>query len=173
MQLCIERWPHRVVGPPLRCLRGVAAYQRNAARSLEGINHIHAGCVTAQALTYGPFRPLAVRVCLPHQFAVHSPETLDCIRYVIGNFEIIAESTINRESRGCKLQTNGVSSPRRCSKRRYSHCERQARHLSTNRLSILISPTPSRAVWGMLNGGMCQHRFRGWRHRCKKSVAKC
>ena len=53
---------------------------------------------------------LAMRVCLPRQFGVHLMETLDCIYYAIGHFEMVAESPINRESRGCKLQTNGVSS---------------------------------------------------------------
>jgi hypothetical protein len=55
--------------------------------------------VTAQALTYGPFRLLAMRVCLPRQFTVHLVETLNRIRYAIGHFEMVAESQINRESR--------------------------------------------------------------------------
>ena len=38
-------------------------------------------------------------------------ETFDCIRYAIGHFEMVTESTIDRESRGCKLQTNAVSGP--------------------------------------------------------------
>ena len=69
-------------------------------------------CVIAQALTYGPFRLLAVRVCLVRRFAVHLVEILDCFRYTINRFEMVAESPINRESRGCKLRTNGVSSQR-------------------------------------------------------------
>jgi hypothetical protein len=68
--------------------------------------------VAAQVPTYGPLRLLAMHVCLPRQFAVHLVETLDCIHYTIAHFEMVAESPINRESRGCKLQTNGVSSPR-------------------------------------------------------------
>ena len=68
--------------------------------------------MTAQALTHGPFRLLAIRVCLSRQFVVHLVETLDCIRYAIGRFEMVAKSAINRDSRGCKLQTNGVSSQR-------------------------------------------------------------
>jgi hypothetical protein len=76
--------------------------------------------VTAQALTDGPFRLLAMRGCLPQKFFVHLVEALDCIRYVVGHFETVAESAINREPRGCKLQTNGVSSPREVLKMRYS-----------------------------------------------------
>ena len=68
-------------------------------------------CVIAEALTYGPFRLLAVGVCLRRQFTVHLVETFDCIRYAIGHFEMVAESTIDRESRGCKLQTNAASGP--------------------------------------------------------------
>jgi hypothetical protein len=68
--------------------------------------------VTAQALTYGPFRLLAMRIYFPRQFIVHLVETLGRIPCAIGRFEMVAESTINRESRGCKLQTNGVSSQR-------------------------------------------------------------
>ena len=73
---------------------------------------MNAAPVTAQARTCGPFRLLATRVCLPHQFAVHLLETLDGIRYAVGHFQMIAESAINRESRSCKLQTNAVSSRR-------------------------------------------------------------
>ena len=72
------------------------------------INRINTAWVTAQALTYGPFRLLAMRACLPRQFAVHLLETLECIHYTIGHFEMVAESAINRESRGCKLRTIGV-----------------------------------------------------------------
>jgi hypothetical protein len=39
-----------------------------------------------------------MRDCLPRQYAVHLVETINCIRYVIGHFEIVAESAINRES---------------------------------------------------------------------------
>ena len=53
-----------------------------------------------------------MRACLPRQFTVHSVKTLDRIRYAIGHFEMVAESQINHESRGCKLQTNGVSNQR-------------------------------------------------------------
>ena len=72
---------------------------------------MNAACVTAPALTYCPLHLLVRRVCLPRQFTVHLLETLDCIRYAIGRFEMIAENPINCESRGCKLQTNRVSSP--------------------------------------------------------------
>ena len=74
---------------------------------------MNAACVTAQALTYGPFHLLVIRVCLPPQSTVHLVEALDCIYYAIGHFEMVAESPINHESRGCKLQTNGMSSHRR------------------------------------------------------------
>ena len=73
----------------------------------------HERYLCAHALTYDPFRLLTICVCLPCQFIVHLLETLDCVRYAVGHFEIIAESPINCEPRGCKLQTNGVSSPRR------------------------------------------------------------
>ena len=53
-----------------------------------------------------------MRVRLPHQFTVHLVETLNCIRYAIGHFEMVAESIINRESRGGKLQANEVSGQR-------------------------------------------------------------
>jgi hypothetical protein len=53
-----------------------------------------------------------MHVCLPRQLPVHLVETFDCIRYPIGHFKMVAESAINRESRGCKLQTDGVSSQR-------------------------------------------------------------
>jgi hypothetical protein len=75
-------------------------------------DHINAACVTVQVLTYGPFRLLSMRVCLSRQFVVHFVETLDCIHDAIGHFEMVAESTINRESRRCKLQTHGMSSQR-------------------------------------------------------------
>ena len=68
--------------------------------------------MTVQALTYNPFHRLAMHVCLARQFTVHLVETLDCVRYTIGDFETVAESVVNRESRGCKLQTNEVSSQR-------------------------------------------------------------
>ena len=53
-----------------------------------------------------------MRVRLPHQFTVHLVETLNCIRYAIGHFEMVAESVISRESRGGKLQANEVSGQR-------------------------------------------------------------
>ena len=56
--------------------------------------------MTLQALTYGPFRHLAIRVCLPRQFAVHLVETIDCVRYAVGHFEMVTESPINREFLG-------------------------------------------------------------------------
>ena len=68
--------------------------------------------MTAQALTHGPARQLAMCVCLSRQFVVHLIETLDCIRYAVGHFEMVAKSAINCESRGRKLQTNGVSRQR-------------------------------------------------------------
>ena len=73
---------------------------------------MNAAPVTAQGRTCGPFRLLGMRVALPRQFAVHLVETLDCIRYAVGHFQTIAENAINRESRGCKLRTNGGSSQR-------------------------------------------------------------
>ena len=45
-----------------------------------------------------------MHVYLARQFAVHVAETLDCVRYAIGRFEVVAESAIDRESRDCKLQ---------------------------------------------------------------------
>ena len=36
--------------------------------------------MTAEVLTYGPLRMLAMRVCLPRYFIVHLVETLDRIR---------------------------------------------------------------------------------------------
>ena len=51
-------------------------------------------------------------ICLPQQFTVHLVETLECIRYVIGHFEMVAESAINCKFQDGKLhwQTNGMSS---------------------------------------------------------------
>ena len=73
---------------------------------------MNAAGVTAQALTYGPFCLLAMRVCLPRQFTIHFVETLNSIRCAIGHFEMFAKSPINHGSRGYKLQTTGVSSQR-------------------------------------------------------------
>ena len=68
---------------------------------------MNAACMTAQALTYDPFRQ---HLFLP-QFTVHLMETFHCIRYAVSHFKIITKSPINHEYQGCKLQNNGVSRP--------------------------------------------------------------
>ena len=68
--------------------------------------------MTANALTYDPFRLLAMSICLPQQFVVHLVETLECIRYAIGRFEMVAEGAINCKFWDGKLQTNGMLSQR-------------------------------------------------------------
>ena len=80
-------------------------------------------CITAEVLTYGPFRLLVMGVYLPRQFPVHLVETLDCICNAIGHFEMVAESAVNRESWGCKLQTKGVSTQRGNQNKRDRHIE--------------------------------------------------
>ena len=50
-----------------------------------------------------------MQVRLSSQFSRHLVETIDRIRYAVYPFEMVAESAINREPRGCKLQTKGVS----------------------------------------------------------------
>ena len=42
--------------------------------------------------------------CLPRQPVVHLVETLDCVCYAVGHFEMVAESAINREFRSFQLQ---------------------------------------------------------------------
>ena len=131
---------------------------------------MNAACVIAEALTYGPFRLLAKGVCLARQFAVHLMETLDCIRYPIGHFEMVAESAVNREPRGCKLQTNGFSSPPSVLKQEILTL-RAATKASPHEPPFIIDFAHSlkrdgewRVVSALLSGVE--------RHRCKKSVAK-
>ena len=53
-----------------------------------------------------------MQVRLSSQLTRHLVETLGRIRHAVCHFEMVAESPINRESRGCKLRTNGVSGER-------------------------------------------------------------
>ena len=130
-------------------------------------------CVTADALTYGPFRLLPI--CLVCQFAVHLVETFNCIRYAIGHFEMVAKSAINREPRGCKLQTNGVSGQRGAPEQKEVLTARAAIRASVHEPPLKFDFTHSlksgvkdgewRVVSTLLSGVQ--------RQRCKKSVAKC
>jgi hypothetical protein len=130
--------------------------------------------VAAQALTYGPFRLLAMRVCLPRQFAVHFVETLDRIRYAIGYFEMVAESQINHESRGCELQTNGVSSQRGAPE------QKEILTLIAATKASLHEPPVSFNIAHSLKSGGGDGEWRVVstllsgveKHRCNKSVAK-
>ena len=130
--------------------------------------------MTAQVLTCGPFRLLGIRVCLSRQFAIHLVETLNCVRYTIGHFEMVADSAMNRESCGCKLQTNGVSSQRGAPEQKETLTLRAAAKASLHKLPVNFDFAHS------LKSGVGDG---GWRvvstliseverHRCNKSVAK-
>ena len=114
-------------------------------------------------------------VCLPRQFAVHLVETLDCIRYAIGHFEMVAESAIYRGSRGCKLQTNGVSSQREAPEQKKMLTLRAATKASLHEPPVNFDFAHS------LKSGVGDGEWRVLskllsgleRYRCKKSVAKC
>ena len=130
-------------------------------------------CVTVDALTYGPFRLLPV--CFVCQFAVHLVETLDCVRYAIGHFEMVAKSAINRKPRGCKLQTNRVSSQRGAPEQRGILTLRAASKASLHEPRINFNFAHS------LKSGVGHDEWRvvstllSWaeRHLSKKSVVKC
>ena len=130
--------------------------------------------MTAQALTYSPFHLLAMCIRLPRQFVVHLLATPDCVRYAVGHFEMVAESPVNRESRGCKLRTNGVSSPRGVLKKeiltlraatKASLHEPPANFDFAHSLKSGVGDGEWRIVSTLLSGVE--------RQRCKKSVAKC
>ena len=115
-----------------------------------------------------------MRVCFPRQFAVHLLETLECIRYAIGHFETVTESAINRESRGCKLQTNGVPSQRGAPQ------QKEILTLTAPTKASLHEPPANFDLAHSLKSGVGDG---GWRimsallsaverHRCEKSVAK-
>ena len=53
---------------------------------------------------------LGMQLYLPSQLAVHLVETLGRSGYLPEHFKMIAECPINHESRGRKLERNGVSS---------------------------------------------------------------
>jgi hypothetical protein len=115
-----------------------------------------------------------MRVYLPRQFAVHLVETLACIRYTTGLFEMFAESQINCEPWGCKLQSNGVSSPR-------GVLRKEILTLSVATRASLHDPPINFDFAHSLNSGVGNGEW--WvvstllsgveRHRSKKSVAKC
>jgi hypothetical protein len=131
--------------------------------------------VTAQALTYGPFRLLAMRVGLLRQFTVHLVETLNGVRCAIGHFEIVAEGAINRESCRCKLQTNGISSQRGPPKQNAILTLRAETKASLHELFVNFNFAHSRkSCVGDGERRVVSILFSGVeRHRCKKSVAKC
>ena len=161
------RWVSAAMSP--RC----SSFSAQRCLKSEGV-HINGACVTAQALTYGPFRLLAMRVCLPRQFVVHLVETLDCARYAVSHFEMVAESPINRESRGCKLQTNRVSGPRRVLKKDILALK------ASTKASFHEPPVNFNFVHSLKSGGGdCKWRVVSTMlsgvesHRCKKSAANC
>ena len=130
-------------------------------------------CISiAQALTYGPFRLFAMRVC---RFAVHLVETLDCFRYTVDRFEMVAESPINRESRGCELRTNGMSSQREVPEQKEILTVRAATKASVHEPPVNFNFAhclKSGVGVGVL--GVVSTLLSGVeRHRCKKSVATC
>ena len=143
----------------------------------EGDQSHDAACVIAQALTYSPFRLFtmrAMRVSLPFQFAVHLMETLYCVRYAVGHFEMIAESAINCESRGCKLQTKGCQAQGASERKeiltlraetKASLHERPVNVDFAHALKSGVGDDESKVVSTLLLGVD--------RHRCKKSVTKC
>ena len=115
-----------------------------------------------------------MRVCFPRQFAVHLLETLECIRYAIGHFETVTESVINRESRGCKLQTNGVSNQREAPE------QKEILTLIAASKASLHEPPVNFNFAHSLKSSVGNGEWRVVsllsaveRHRCKKSVAKC
>ena len=135
---------------------------------------MNAACVIVPALTYNPFHLLAMRVCLLCQFTVQLVETLDCVRYAVGHFEVIAENPIYCESRGCKLLTNGVSSPRGVLKK-------EELTLKVAPKASLHEPPVNFNFAHSLKSGTGNGEWRVMsrllsgleRHRCKKSVVKC
>jgi hypothetical protein len=139
-----------------RCLKSERDQSHNAA------------CITAEVLTYGPLHLLAMRICLRRKFAVHLVETLDRFRYAIGHFEVVAESAIYRESRSCKLQTNGVSSQREVPEQKEIHTLRAASK------AFLHEPRVNFDFAHCFKSGMRDDEWRVvGRYRCKKSVTKC
>jgi hypothetical protein len=112
-----------------------------------------------------------MRVYLPRQFAVHLVETLDCVHYVIGYFKMVTESPINREYRGCKLQTNGMLSQRRVLEQKEILTLRAATE------AILHEPPVNFDFAHSLRSGVGNGEWRAVstlllgveRHRCKKS----
>jgi hypothetical protein len=64
-------------------------------------------------LTKSPFQVITLLVHLSSQFTRHLVETLDRIRYAVHRFEAFTYDPVDRDPGKCKLQTNGVSIPRR------------------------------------------------------------
>jgi hypothetical protein len=115
-----------------------------------------------------------MRACLQYQFAVHLVETLDCFRYASGHFEMIAESAINRESRGSKLQTNGMSTQRAAPERKDILTFRAATKASLHE-SLVNFDFAHSLMSGVGDGErMAASTLLSGveRHRCMKSVAK-
>ena len=136
---------------------------------------MNVACVTAQALTYNPFCLLPMRGYLPRQFTIHFVETLDPIRGAIGHFEMFAKSPINRGSRGCKLQTIGVSSQRGAPEQEEILTVRAA-----SKASLHEPPLSPDFAHSLKSGvGDCKWRVVSTllsgveRHRSKKSMTKC
>ena len=128
--------------------------------------------MTAEGLTHGPFRLLAMGACLPHQFTVHLVETLDCPCYVIGHFKMVAESAVDREYRGCKLQTNGMSRPGRVLEKEILtlFVETKASfHEPPFNFDFTHSLKSGDGAWRLVSTLASEVE----RHRCQKSVGKC
>ena len=116
-----------------------------------------------------------MHVCLSRQFIVHLVETLDCIRYAIGHFEMVAESAINCESRGCKLQTNGGSMQRGAPEQKGILTLREETKASLHESLVNFDFAHSLksgvvdVEWTVVSKLLLGME----RHRCKRSVAKC
>ena len=124
-------------------------------------------------LTYSPCLLLAMRVCLLHRFTVHLVATLDCVRYAVGHFEMMAESPINHESRGYKLQTNGVSGPRRVLKKEILTLRAATKgSLHKPPVSSIFAHSLKSSVGGGERMFVSRLFAGAERHRCKKSVTK-
>ena len=123
----------------------------------------------ATTLTNNPFCMLSMQLYLPSQLAVHLVETLGRSGYLPEHFKMIAECPINHESRGRKLERNGVSSQGGVPEQQEILTLRATAKASFQELSLncIFAHT--------LNGGVkrvVSSPFSVERHHCRKSVAR-
>ena len=102
-------------------------------------------------------------------------ETLDSIAYAIGRFEMVAESPINRESRGCKLRANGVSGEQGAPEQKGVLTSRAETKASLHEPPVNFDFAHSLKIgvgdgeWRVVSRLLSEVE----RYRFKKSVAKC